>query len=49
MGNPLENSIMEEQRAMIRFLVAEGEKGSNIHELLKVNGIILIIILLTSL
>jgi len=39
MASPLENCTVEEQRAVIRFLVAEGEKGSKIHErMLKVYG-----------
>ena len=39
MASPLENCTVEEQRAVIRFLVAEGEKGSKIHKrMLKVYG-----------
>lgn len=39
MVSRLENCTVEEQRAVIRFLVAEGEKGSEIHKrILKVYG-----------
>jgi len=39
MMSPLEHYTAEEQRSVIRFLVAEGVKGSEIHErMLKVHG-----------